>query len=147
MYWQFWIGTTSRKYLPFSSSVSPPLHVPCNHSGCIQTTLKMRLYLHNVIIPAHRTALTRLLCSDHILAVEMYRRVKCPKCYEIAQNNRPCRYCYAPTESEIHALFLCAGSDGRGSTRHVLYPCIDNISFPFTNSYPAKFHTFDSPLP
>ncbi|KAF6748737.1 hypothetical protein DFP72DRAFT_775487, partial [Ephemerocybe angulata] len=91
--------------------------------------LKMRQYLRNVIVPAHRKALTCLLCSDHCtLAIEMYRRVQCPKGYEIAQDNRPCRYCNAPTESEVHALFLCGGNDDLVERRNTFFARVSAIS-------------------
>ncbi|KAF5334460.1 hypothetical protein D9611_014482 [Ephemerocybe angulata] len=117
-----------------ASSRLPLLHapdwgiVPTN----IQTTLKMRPYLRYVVVPAHRKALTCMLCSDHTLAVEMYRRVKCPKGYEIAPDNRPCRYCRAPTESEVHVLFLCNGLDDLVERREAFFTRASTISPQFT---------------
>ncbi|KAF6754780.1 hypothetical protein DFP72DRAFT_812512 [Ephemerocybe angulata] len=117
-----------------ASSRLPLLHGPELGllPGNIQTTLKMRPYLRNVIVPAHRKALTCMLCSDHTLAVEMYRRVRCPKGYEIAPNNRPCRYCHAPTESELHSLFLCEGFDDLRMRREAFFTRVSTISPQFT---------------
>ncbi|KZV81681.1 hypothetical protein EXIGLDRAFT_579149, partial [Exidia glandulosa HHB12029] len=53
----------------------------------------------------HRTALTRLLLSDHGLAVERLR-------YEgVAHEDRMCRFCLVEVEDEMHALFACDGNE------------------------------------
>ncbi|KAF6745664.1 hypothetical protein DFP72DRAFT_1017897 [Ephemerocybe angulata] len=80
-------------------------------SDSIQSTLRLRPYLRNVTIPAHRKALFRFLCADHYLAIEQYRRVPRRDGEKIPVDQRPCRYCDACTESEIHALFFCNGID------------------------------------
>ena len=72
-------------------------------------TMYFRHYLH-VKIPRHRMALTGLLLSDHILAIEQLRR---------ATRNRPryprhlriCRLCKNDVEDPIHALLICVGSE------------------------------------
>ncbi|KAJ3545838.1 hypothetical protein NMY22_g2280 [Coprinellus aureogranulatus] len=77
-----------------------------------QSVLALRKFLRTVKIPAHRKALTRLLCADHSLAVEQLRRRRYPNGSLIPAECRPCRYCGAETETEIHALFRCAGPEG-----------------------------------
>ncbi|KAF6753013.1 hypothetical protein DFP72DRAFT_903108 [Ephemerocybe angulata] len=67
-----------------------------------------------------------MLCSDHTLAVEMYRRVRCSKGYKIA--NRPCRYCREPTESEVHSLFLCEGFADLKNRRDSFFSRVSEIS-------------------
>ncbi|KZV88109.1 hypothetical protein EXIGLDRAFT_839455 [Exidia glandulosa HHB12029] len=65
--------------------------------------LSFRAYLR-LPIPTHRVALTRLLLSDHALAVERLRWENIP------HNQRLCRFCEDGVEDEVHALLLCDGS-------------------------------------
>ncbi|RXW25114.1 hypothetical protein EST38_g743 [Candolleomyces aberdarensis] len=75
------------------------------------SVLKLRKYFKTVTAPAHRKALTRLLFANHTLAVEQFRRVKKADGRKFETNERPCRSCGDPTETEVHALFVCDGSD------------------------------------
>ncbi|KAJ3501412.1 hypothetical protein NMY22_g18934 [Coprinellus aureogranulatus] len=76
-----------------------------------QSVLVLRKFLRTVKIPAHRKALVKLLCADHSLAVEQLRRRRYPNGSRIPAECRPCRYCDAITETEVHALFRCPGPD------------------------------------
>ncbi|TRM55765.1 hypothetical protein BD626DRAFT_279380 [Schizophyllum amplum] len=68
----------------------------------------MRPYM-GVIIAAHRKALTRLLVSDHILAVEQLRRADRYR-LRVPREHRLCRLCGVAVEDEAHALLACEGS-------------------------------------
>lgn len=63
--------------------------------------MKFREYL-SIPCPAHRKALTRLLLSDHRLALEELRRRGRPP-----RHNRLCRFCPIQVEDPPHALFHC----------------------------------------
>ncbi|TEB20119.1 hypothetical protein FA13DRAFT_1801324 [Coprinellus micaceus] len=73
--------------------------------------LRKKKYLHTIFVPAHRRAVSKLLTSDHGLAIEQYRRVRRRDGSAIPVDERWCRYCNSPTESEVHALFLCIGDE------------------------------------
>ncbi|KAL1658142.1 hypothetical protein GGF50DRAFT_92814, partial [Schizophyllum commune] len=60
-------------------------------------------------LPAHRKALTRLLLSDHILAVEVLRRPARYRRAVLAREDRLCRLCRLHVEDEVHALLDCRG--------------------------------------
>ncbi len=69
-----------------------------------------RHYL-TVRVAKHRVALTRLILSDHCLAVEQLRRhgkyfLPC-----IPREDRLCRFCLEGIETPEHALLLCTGSN------------------------------------
>ena len=74
--------------------------------------LRKKQYLRTIFVPAHRRAVSKLLTADHGLAIEQYRRIRRRDGSTIPVDERTCRYCEAPTESEIHALFLCPGEEG-----------------------------------
>ncbi|KAK0452644.1 hypothetical protein EV421DRAFT_1702637, partial [Armillaria borealis] len=59
-------------------------------------------------IPAHRIALTRLLTSNHALAVERgrWRRIDGTN-VTIPRPFRICRWCRNDVEDECHVLFIC----------------------------------------
>ncbi|KAK0231448.1 hypothetical protein IW262DRAFT_1344145 [Armillaria fumosa] len=62
-------------------------------------------------IPAHRTALTRLLTSNHTLAVERGRWLRVDGTSEIVPRAfRVCRCCHEDVEDELHVLFLCSAA-------------------------------------
>ncbi|KAI5827202.1 hypothetical protein K523DRAFT_247356, partial [Schizophyllum commune Tattone D] len=69
---------------------------------------QMRPYLATTV-PAHRKALTRLLLSDHILAVEVLRRPARYRRAVLAREDRLCRLCRLHVEDEVHALLDCRG--------------------------------------
>jgi hypothetical protein len=57
--------------------------------------------------PRHRVALTRLLASDHHLAVEEERRSR----IRIEREDRLCRRCGLEVEDEVHVLLGCEGDE------------------------------------
>ncbi|KAJ7190574.1 hypothetical protein GGX14DRAFT_604029 [Mycena pura] len=65
-------------------------------------TRRRRHYL-DVVVPAHRKAITRLILSDHNLSVE---RLRYPGRYRAAapRHLRLCRFCRGAVEDEAHAL-------------------------------------------
>ncbi|KAK0434697.1 hypothetical protein EV421DRAFT_1678942, partial [Armillaria borealis] len=70
-------------------------------------TLSFKSYL-DLPIPAHRKAITRLVMSSHIFAVEVlqwrerYRKF-------VPRKWRVCRFCRVSVEDEAHALLSCTG--------------------------------------
>ncbi|KAF6747319.1 hypothetical protein DFP72DRAFT_821958 [Ephemerocybe angulata] len=77
----------------------------------LQTVLCLRRYLRTVKVPAHKEALVSLLCADHSLGVEQYRRKRYADGSRIPYECRVCRYCHLHTETELHALFRCEGPE------------------------------------
>ncbi|KAK0421722.1 hypothetical protein EV421DRAFT_1724487 [Armillaria borealis] len=84
-----------------------------------------RHYL-TVRVPKHRVALTRLILSDHCLAVEQLRRHGKYFLPFIPRENRLCRFCLEEIETPEHALLLCTGSneviDARSRSFLILRP-------------------------
>ena len=74
----------------------------------VTKTRTLRPYL-KVLIPAHRKALTRLLLSDHTLAVETLRRGERYRRRVERRDERLCRFCHSAVEDEGHALLVCEG--------------------------------------
>jgi hypothetical protein len=72
-----------------------------------QVVRGLRHYL-TLSVPAHRKAFTRLILSDHPLAVERLRyreRYRDP----VPRPWRVCRFCRVVVEDEVHALLECEG--------------------------------------
>ncbi len=59
----------------------------------------------------HRVALTRLILSDHCLAVEQLRRHEKYFLPCIPREDRLCRFCLEGIETPEHALLLCTGTN------------------------------------
>ncbi|PBK98450.1 hypothetical protein ARMGADRAFT_920169 [Armillaria gallica] len=78
-------------------------------------TLSRRSYL-SILIPAHRKALTRLLVSSHVLAVEVLRWTERYRPY-IPRHWRLCRFCRVAVEDEPHVLLVCATAPGLACLR------------------------------
>jgi hypothetical protein len=72
----------------------------------VPKTLHFRHYLR-VMTVSHRKSLTRLLLSDHGLAVEQLRRIHGP---HVPREQRLCRFCLNAVESPEHALLECTAS-------------------------------------
>jgi hypothetical protein len=72
-------------------------------------TLRLRHYLFMVKTQKHREALTSLLMSTHLLAVEVlrYRDHMHP---QIERSRRVCRFCKTEVETPEHALLVCSTS-------------------------------------
>ena len=68
-----------------------------------------RSYL-DVHIPAHRKALTRLMLSEHPLAIEQLRRTSRYR-PRIDRDLRICRLCRGAVEDEVHVLLHCDGDN------------------------------------
>ncbi|KAF9010392.1 hypothetical protein BDZ89DRAFT_996280, partial [Hymenopellis radicata] len=69
----------------------------------------------------HRVALTRLICSDHDLAVEVLRRGDGQRRKKIPREWRLCRFCTAAVEAESHALLACTGHADLVELRRVFW--------------------------
>ncbi|KAF7337608.1 RNA-directed DNA polymerase from mobile element jockey [Mycena sanguinolenta] len=78
------------------------------HLGLV--TRRRRHYL-DIVVPAHRKAITRLILSDHNFSVE---RLCYPGRYRAAapRDLRLCRFCRGAVEDEAHALFVCTAHPG-----------------------------------
>ncbi|PPQ87668.1 hypothetical protein CVT26_007208 [Gymnopilus dilepis] len=72
----------------------------------LRTIFRFRPYLVDVVVPSHRRALTRLLFSEHCLAVEQLRR-KDRRRNPVPRDLRLCRFCLQEVEDEPHALLYC----------------------------------------
>ena len=81
---------------------------PCPNRPAIHKTLTFRHYLR-VVIPNHRFAITKMLLSDHPLALERGRWAERDRSV-IPTNQRLCRFCREEVESPEHALFECTRS-------------------------------------
>lgn len=77
--------------------------------------MHFRHYLH-VKVPKHRIALTRLLLSDHSLAIEQLRRGTRTRPY-YPRHLRLCRFCLADIEDPIHALLVCDANEDLSELR------------------------------
>ncbi|KAL1672665.1 hypothetical protein EV122DRAFT_175165, partial [Schizophyllum commune] len=80
----------------------------------------MRPYLATMV-SAHRKALTRLLLSDHMLAVEVLRRQARYRRAVLAREDRLCRLCRLHVEDEVHGLLYCRGRLDLISMRRALF--------------------------
>ncbi|KAJ7719805.1 hypothetical protein B0H16DRAFT_1230894, partial [Mycena metata] len=70
-------------------------------------TLILRHYLELVTNPNHRKAITRLLVSQHPLAIERMRYKSRYHRVEVPRDLRVCRFGCREIESVEHALFFC----------------------------------------
>ncbi|TEB28630.1 hypothetical protein FA13DRAFT_1600189, partial [Coprinellus micaceus] len=73
----------------------------------IQSVLRLRKYLRFVTIPAHWKALSQFITAEHGLRVEIERRSRRGDGTSANTDTCRCRYCDAPVENELHALFEC----------------------------------------
>ncbi|GLB35658.1 hypothetical protein LshimejAT787_0212230 [Lyophyllum shimeji] len=82
-----------------------------------QITLYLRHYLILVKTRAHREALTSLMLSTHMLAVERLRWVEhgYPR---VKRADRLCRLCVKEVETPEHALLDCTGNMALHALRH-----------------------------
>lgn len=96
----------------------------------VHNVLRFRDYL-NVRTREHRRALTRLVCSDHPLAVEQGRR----RVPATALNWRICRFCrlQGAIETETHILIDCSSP--------LLEPLREEFMAAATRVVPALLHT------
>ncbi|KAJ7081804.1 hypothetical protein B0H15DRAFT_994332 [Mycena belliarum] len=73
-------------------------------------TLRLRHYLFMVKTQKHREALTSLLLSTHLLAVEILRYGDHAQPRENDRSKRVCRFCKIEVETPEHALLTCDAS-------------------------------------
>ncbi|KAK0227579.1 hypothetical protein IW262DRAFT_1263828 [Armillaria fumosa] len=89
-------------------------------------------------IPAHRIALTRLLTSNHSLAVERGRWLRIDGTSDIIPRTwRICRFCHNDVEDELHVLFICSDS--------ILCGIRADFLADIWSAYPALRHRSASP--
>jgi hypothetical protein len=74
-------------------------------------TAVLRHYLILVVNPAHRKALTRMLTSQHPLAVERLRYKKRYHKEIVPRGLRRCRFGCASVETVEHGMFFCEKSE------------------------------------
>jgi hypothetical protein len=74
-------------------------------------TAVLRHYLVLVVNAKHRKALTRLLVSQHPLAIERLRYKKRRHTSVVPRALRQCRFGCARVETVEHAMFFCEGSE------------------------------------
>jgi hypothetical protein len=82
---------------------------PQKDKPAVQKTLYMRHYLSMVTTPTHREALTSIMVSTHLLALERLRYVDHAKS-PVPRDQRVCRFCTIVLESPEHALLECRSS-------------------------------------
>ncbi|KAJ7664887.1 hypothetical protein B0H17DRAFT_951828, partial [Mycena rosella] len=80
-------------------------------------TVVFRHYLGLITNAKHRKALTRLLVSQHPLAVERMRYKSRYHRATVARDDRLCRFGCNATETVEHALFFCEADPGLGDLR------------------------------
>ncbi|KAJ7096518.1 hypothetical protein B0H15DRAFT_773958 [Mycena belliarum] len=80
-------------------------------------TAVFRHYLELMTNVKHRKSLTRLLVSQHPLAVERMRYKQRYHRTIVARDKRVCRFGCNTTETIEHALFFCVCGDGLQSAR------------------------------
>ncbi|KAJ7508183.1 hypothetical protein B0H11DRAFT_1704589, partial [Mycena galericulata] len=84
-------------------------HEPQKDKPAAQKTLFMRHYLYMVKTQIHREALTSIMLSTHLLALEKLRHVD-HALQPVPQNECLCRFYLATVESPEHALLECHAS-------------------------------------
>ncbi|KAG6873401.1 hypothetical protein C0992_008765 [Termitomyces sp. T32_za158] len=87
---------------------------------------EFRHYLH-ITTPAHRKAFTRLIVSNHGLAVESFRYTHRYRTQPVPRQWRLCRFCMTDVEDELHALLMCEGSEELIQTRARFRQVLRNI--------------------
>jgi hypothetical protein len=83
---------------------------PQKDKGPTQVTSCMRHYLTLVKTQKHREAITSVLLSTHLLAVEVLRYVNHAH-QPVPRSERVCRLCKEEVETPEHALITCTSSD------------------------------------
>ncbi|KAJ7168699.1 hypothetical protein C8R46DRAFT_898032 [Mycena filopes] len=80
-------------------------------------TVVLRHYLTMVVNARHRKALTRMLLSQHPLAIERLRYKKRRHTAIVPRPLRQCRFGCGKVETVEHALFFCERAEGVGARR------------------------------
>jgi hypothetical protein len=76
----------------------------------VPQTLRLQHYLSMVKTQKHREAITSLLLSTHLLAVEILRYGDHLHKREDDRSRRVCRFCKSEVETPEHALLACEAS-------------------------------------
>ncbi|KAJ7451572.1 hypothetical protein FB451DRAFT_1051190 [Mycena latifolia] len=84
---------------------------PLEDEPAKKITAVLRHYLVLVVNPKHRKALTRLLVSQHPLAVERMRYKQRYHRVIVPRDERLCRFGCNTVETLEHALFFCGGAE------------------------------------
>jgi hypothetical protein len=79
---------------------------PQKEKGPAQVTSCMRHYLTMVKTQKHREAITSVLLSTHLLAMDVDHAHK-----PVPHSERACRFCRREVETPEHALITCESSD------------------------------------
>jgi hypothetical protein len=82
---------------------------PQKDKPAVQKPLYMRHYLSMVTTASHREALTSIMLSTHLLALERLRYVDHAH-QPVPRHERFCRFCTTEVESPEHALLECRAS-------------------------------------
>jgi hypothetical protein len=82
---------------------------PQKDKPAVQKPLYMRHYLSMVTTASHREALTSIMLSTHLLALERLRYVDHAQ-QPVPRHERFCRFCTTEVESPEHALLECQSS-------------------------------------
>ncbi|KAJ7168282.1 hypothetical protein C8R43DRAFT_877166 [Mycena crocata] len=131
------IYTSAMKALEADVSASTRLYMlhdrfePLEDEPPKKIILLLRHYLLLVVNARHRKALTRLLVSQHLLAVERMRYNRRGQKVQVPWDERVCRFgCNVP-ETVEHAMFFCTQSldllDTRKAFIQVILPCEPKI--------------------
>ncbi len=118
------VKASARLHLQRQIDASPRLYLlhdclePLEGAAPAYRALFFRHYLR-VPTKKHRVALTRLILSDHCLAVEHWQLRRHASFFlpSIPREDRLCRLCLGSVETPEHALLLCMGSDEVVSAR------------------------------
>ncbi|KAJ7199095.1 hypothetical protein C8J57DRAFT_1104651 [Mycena rebaudengoi] len=90
---------------------------PVEEGSARPITAILRHYLKLVVNADHRRALTRLLLSQHGLAIESLR-YNSRYYWRVERHLRLCRFGCDDVETVEHALFFCGGSENLADVRH-----------------------------
>jgi hypothetical protein len=110
------VYTSAMKFLDSKVESSARLYLlhdrrePLEDEAPRKITVVLRHYLDLVVNAKHRKALTRLLVSQHPLAVERMRYKQRYHRENVPRHCRLCRFGCGVVETVEHALFFCTGA-------------------------------------
>ncbi|KIJ95471.1 hypothetical protein K443DRAFT_108720, partial [Laccaria amethystina LaAM-08-1] len=91
----------------------------------LSDVLKYRHY-RDVVVPAHRKALTRLLTSCYALAYNSLRWDPVER-RSVPRELRLCCFCHSETEDECHAMLYCVGSAALTERRGLFFSDVHQV--------------------
>ena len=91
------------------------------------TRLRPNPILATVRIPAHRTALMRLITSSHCLAIERLRWTERYR-WRVPRAERICRFCADAVEDEVHAMFQCPAQNDLSHERDRFWDTVAHVA-------------------